>query len=185
MWTCLARALAHGRGRFLAVLVMAAVLAAAPCGAAPAPSPRGPGEQLTVYLLDVQELARLEHKAVETHQSALKKVAARKMTDPEFLKILTEKVIPPYKRFFNALTKIKTPNAEVLKLHKIYIEAASATLKAFGAQKKAIEKGDAARMEEANKLMARGAERIEVYITTVESLKVKYGLNPAPKGASN
>jgi len=157
--------------------MLAVAALALPATAAPASTP---AQQLANYLLDVQQLSRPEHKAVDAHEAALKQVQARKMTDPDFVKVLSTRVIPQYKSFLAALKKVKTPSAEIKALHKTYINAASAMLKGFGGQRDAVKTGDLARMKEANRMIDRGNKEIGQYLAEVDKLKVKYGLSVSP-----
>lgn len=161
-------------------LMLAALSPAPPVTAAPAATP---AQQFANYLLDVQQLSRPEHKAVDAHEAALKQVQARKMTDPEFVKVLSTRVIPQYSRFLAALKKVKAPSAEIKQLHKVYINAASAMLKGFVGQRDAVKSGDLARMKDANRMIDRGNKEIGQYLGQVDKLKVKYGLSASPSPA--
>ncbi|MBM3462569.1 MAG: hypothetical protein FJX76_10760 [Armatimonadetes bacterium] len=133
-------------------------------------------EQVAVYLLDVQELSRMEHKAAEEAKQALRKVKARKMTADAYERLLDQQVIPDYKKFVLALKKIKTPNLEVLKVHKMVVEGAGCQMKAYVGQRDAIAANDVQKMKSANALMRRGIKFMADYIKAVDALKLKYGL---------
>lgn len=133
-------------------------------------------QQFATYLLDVQDLSRLEHKAVDAHAQALKKVKSRKLDGAGFEKVLTQQVIPSYTRFVGQLKKVKTPNPEITHLHKIYVDGAGSLLRGYTAQRAAIKSNDAKKMQAANKLIARGNKSLDQYMKSVTGLKKKYNL---------
>ncbi len=134
------------------------------------------GEEFANYLLDVQRLSRLEHKAVDTHHKALMKVQARKMNDRAFQKVLEQQVLPQYKQFVQKLKDVKTPNEELDKLHEMYIEGAGFQLRGYTGQLIAIRRHDPDRILLANKETKRGSKLIEQYLKSVGELKKKYRL---------
>src|SRR5687768_2089987 len=97
-------------GRKSGLLVALALLAL--LLAAPAEAPAAAREDFISYLLDVQELSRLEYKAVHAQALALKKVQTRKLSEAGFLKILDRDVLPTYKSFVSRLARIKPRGAD-------------------------------------------------------------------------
>jgi hypothetical protein len=144
--------------------------------AAPAAAPAAAREDFISYLLDVQELSRLEYKAVHAQALALKKVQTRKLSEAGFLKILDRDVLPGYKTFISRLARIKPHGADAVRLHPLYVKGARLQLKGYTLQRAAILANDPDKLGQANKTLKSGADLIEEYMKKVDDTRQQYSL---------
>ena len=159
-------------GHALLRALLAGFLALLP-GVARAESERA---QFASYLLTVADLAKAEHKAVYSHQQALRKVKAREMDDEGFERVLVGQVLPAYSSFYARLRRVPTPTPTIARLHKAFTDGAALQLAGFRGQARAIHAHDPHKILGPNKELARGGKMVEDYLKEIKKLQVTYDL---------
>jgi hypothetical protein len=132
--------------------------------------------QFLDYLMRVQGLARLEDTAVRLQSDAIDKVKANQMSADSFERLLDGQVIPTYKRFVLLLQRIKTPSAELARLHQTYLDATHKQLQGFIEQRNAVAESNFEQMETANQTIEEGRRLVERWMARVDELRTRYQL---------
>lgn len=131
-------------------------------------------QDLITYInVEMDKVAELEAKAVEAYASVS---GENYQNDSIMYAVISETVVPTYEEFYNTLSAIKPATEEVATLHKEYVRAAADQMQAFKLILEAIEKQDAAIIDQANEDLDEARALLRMWREDLDSACVKHNV---------
>jgi len=147
----------------------------------PAPRPKNfkwtpASRALKEYLDDLGGYAWYERTALNAHTLISRKHHVQAATNTDFMKQLSNKVIPNYQKFYDNLRSIVIPNDEIRKVHDEYVTGARLLLTGYREQRKALVANSVTDLDRANVYISQGNLHIGLWVQGVRNLEKKYGV---------